>query len=399
MNSQPSGSSKGPLSGVRVCDFTWIVAGPQATRIFADLGAEVIKVENDSYLDAVRGAPGLHNNFNRNKLGITANLHHPRGREVVERLIASSDIVIENFSSGAFERMGFPYERLRELRRDIIYVSLSGFGQSGRDSSHVTWGPTAQGISGLTAMSGDSNLEPAGWGYSYLDHTAGFYAAISSLLALWHRKQTGEGRHIDMAQVETGIFLSGVELLNYQVNGAPYRRIGNRSRDYAPHGIYPASSPDTWVAIAAESDIEWRAVCMGIDAEGLLSDERYSSLESRLANQDSLDNVIATKTRGFEASELVELLQRSGVRAAVCQTIEDRMENDPQLLARGFYPSAGHSELGSHRFEGFPTLFSGNRPGVQHGAPVVGEHTDYVLQELLDYTPDEIQLLRDEAAI
>ena len=179
-----------PLEGVRVCDFTWIVAGPQATRILADMGAEVIKVENESSLDALRGSPGLHNNFHRNKLAITANIHHPKGREVVERLIAASDIVIENFSTGTLARMGFPYERLQELRSDIIYISLSGYGQVGRDSGFGTWGPTAQGASGLTAMSRLPGQPPAGWGYSYLDHTGGFYGAIAALMALWHRERT-----------------------------------------------------------------------------------------------------------------------------------------------------------------------------------------------------------------
>lgn len=399
MTASPSNARRGPLSGVRVCDFTWIIAGPQATRIFADLGAEVIKVENSSYLDAVRGAPGLHNNFNRNKLGITANLHHPLGREVVERLISRSDIVIENFSSGAFSRMGFPYERLRELREDIIYISLSGFGQTGRDSSHVTWGPTAQGISGLTAMSGYDGIEPAGWGYSYLDHTAGFYAAISGLLALWQRTESGEGRHIDMAQVESGIFLAGVELLNSQVNGQQYARVGNHSRDVAPHSIYPCMTADTWVAIATESEDEWHSLCSALELGSLLEDARFSNADTRLANQDALDDLLAARTREFEAHSLVELLQTWNVPAGVCQTIQDRMENDPQLNARGFYSSAEHGELGMHRFEGFPVKFSRNQCEIAFGAPVVGEHSDYVLETLLGYSTDEIASMKEEAAV
>ena len=206
-----------PLEGVRVCDFSWIVAGPQATRILADLGAEVIKVENADHLDSLRGSlataneRGLHNNFNRNKLGITANLGHPGGRALVERLITTSDLVVENFSAGAFARMGFPYERLRELRADIVYLSVSGYGHVGRDASYVTWGPTAQAVSGATAMSGLPDQPPAGWGFSYLDHTAGYYGAIAALMALYHRKETGEGQHVDLSQVETGMVLGGVQ--------------------------------------------------------------------------------------------------------------------------------------------------------------------------------------------
>lgn len=392
---------RGPLEGIRVCDFTWIVAGPQATRIWADLGAEVIKVENESYLDAVRGAPGLHNNFNRNKLGITANLHHPKGREVVERLIACSDIVIENFSSGAFARLGFTYDRLQELREDVIYISLSGYGQTGRDKDYGTWGPTAQGISGLTAMSGLPEHPPAGWGYSYLDHTAGFYAAIAGLMALWHRRRTGEGQHVDMSQVETGMLLTGIQLLDYQVNGTCYSPTGNQSRHpaIAPHSVYPAAGEDRWVALTAESESDWQAICEVLGTQELLDDPRYRTNADRLIHQASLDEAIGAATRCFEAHDLVTTLQARGVAAGVCQTIEDRMERDPQLAARGFYPIAQHTELGEHRFEGFPIQFSRSNWQVRHGGPMVGEHTESVLTELLAFTAEEVADMRSEAAI
>src|SRR6266545_2034755 len=168
-----------PLEGIRVADFTWIVAGPQATRILADLGAEVIRVENESRLDSMRvgsvvgdepsyNRSGFFNNFNRNKLGITVNLHHPKGKAVAERLIQASDVVIENFSAGVFERLGLGWERLQELNPRLSYITMSGFGQTGRNSHYVTWGPTAQAVSGITYMSGLPDQPPAGWGFSYL---------------------------------------------------------------------------------------------------------------------------------------------------------------------------------------------------------------------------------------
>jgi crotonobetainyl-CoA:carnitine CoA-transferase CaiB-like acyl-CoA transferase len=401
MANQSSQSLPLPLNGVRVADFTWIIAGPQATRILADLGAEVIKVESESSLDAVRGAAGLHNNFNRNKLGITANIHHPRGREVVERLIAASDIVIENFSSGTFARMGFPYERLVELRPDIIYISLSGYGQVGRDAGYGTWGPTAQGASGLTAMSGLTGHPPAGWGYSYLDHTAGFYGATAALMALWHRRQTGEGQHIDMSQVETGMVLAGVPMLDAQVNGRAYEPVGNRSRwpSVAPHGIYPCYGEDRWIAIAVERDEEWPRLCEVLGARELAGEPRFRSVGGRLEARDEIDERISARTRLREARELADELQRCGVVAGVCQTIEDRMERDDQLAARGFYPRSPHPEFGDHRFEGFPMQFSRARWRVDRGAPLVGEHTRQVLRDLLGYAEAEIEAMAAEAAI
>jgi len=402
-----------PLDGVRICDFSWIVAGPQATRIFADLGAEVIKVENESHLDSMRmalrdpqGPPsfnrsGFYNNFHRNKLGITANLYHPEGKEVVERLIAKSDIVIENFSAGAFERMGYSYERLVEIKPDIIYLSLSGFGHIGRDSHHVTWGPTAAGVSGATAMSGLPDDEPAGWGYSYLDHTAGFYGAIALLMALYHRDQTGEGQHVDMAQVETGMVLGGVPMLDYQLNGRDYTRIGNRSRypSIAPHGIYRCDGDDRWIAIVAETNEQWHDLCGVLGAPELASDARFTTNTARIAEQDALDAAITELTRSREPHELMYALQARGVAAGVCQTMQDRMEIDPQLAARGFYRTAPHAELGDHRFEGFPMQFSNARWRIDRGAPQLGQDTMQVLTELLGYSEADVERLTAEAAL
>ena len=398
-----------PLEGIRVCDFSWIVAGPQATRILADLGAEVIKVENADHLDAVRRMPGqpgpnrrgMHNNFNRNKLGITANLTHPGGRELVERLIGVSDLVVENYSPGAFARMGFPYERLRELRPDIVYLSISGYGHLGRDASYVTWGPTAQAVSGATAVSGLPDQPPAGWGYSYLDHTAGYYGAIAALMALYHRAQTGEGQHVDLSQVETGMLLAGVQMLDFQVNGRPSERIGNRSRwpAVAPHGIYPCAGEDRWIAIAVEDDACWRALCAELGLPALAADERFTTNEGRVAHQDALDAAIASCTPEREAHELMEALQARGVAAGVVQTMEDRMERDPQLAARGFYPVAPHPELGDHRFEGVPLRFSKARWRLDRGAPLLGEHTREIATGLLGYSESEYETLVAEGAV
>ncbi len=398
-----------PLEGIRVCDFSWIVAGPQSTRILADLGAEVIKVENEDHLDTVRLQPGqpspnrrgMHNNFNRNKLSITANLGHPRGRELVERLISVSDLVVENFSPGAFARMGFSYERLCELRPDIVYLSVSGYGHAGRDTTYVTWGPTAQAVSGCTAVSGLPDEPPAGWGFSYLDHTAGYYAAVAALMALYHRAQTGEGQHVDLSQVETGMLIQGLHMLDFQVNGRPSERIGNRSRfpAVAPHGIYPCAGDDRWIAIALENDAGWLALCAELGLPALAADERFATNEARVANQDVLDAAIASCTPERDPHELMEALQARGVPAGVVQTMEDRMERDPQLADRGFYPVASHPELGDHRFEGVPMRFSGARWRLDRGAPLLSEHSRHVATVILGYGEDEFDELVAQGAV
>ena len=408
---EPSGLR--PLEGIRVVDFSWIVAGPQCTRILADLGADVIRVENESYLDSMRSGmqvypdrpsysgSGMFNNMNRNKRGITANVWHPGGREMVERLISQADAVIENFSAGAFERMGFGYDHLKELNPNIIYISISGFGHAGIDTTYITWGPTAAAISGATFMSGQPNMPPAGWGYSYLDHTAGYFGALALLYALYHRRRTGEGQYIDVAQCETGMMMSGVSMLDYQVNGRHYERIGNHSRwpGIAPHSVYRCAGDDRWIAISAETDDQWLALCEVLNAETLATDPLFATNLGRVAAQDELDAAIDALTRRWDPRELMYLLQARGVPAGAAQTTEDKLEHDPQHRAREFYPVAPHPFLGDRRFEGLPMRFSRSLWDVRRGAPELGEHTHAVMSELLGYTAEEIAALAAEVAI
>ena len=401
-----------PLAGVRVVDFTWIVAGPQATRIVGDLGADVIRVENEGHLDSLRasaplddGTPdpnrsGMFNNFNRNKRGITANIYHPRTRELIEQLITGADAVTENFSPGAFARMGFSFERLRELNPNIIYLSLSGYGHYGRDSSYVTWGPTAQAVSGLTYLSGLPDQPPAGWGYSYLDHSAGYYGAIALLLALRRRERIEGAQRIDLSQVETGMVMCGVTMLDTQINGGESERIGNRSSypAMAPHGAYRCAGDDRWITIAVESEAHWRELCDELGAPELAGDERFANLEARLAAQDELDAAIEECTRRRDPRELMYALQARGVPAGLAQHTQDKMEHDEQLAARGFYRAAPSPYVGDRFYEGLPFLFHQLGWDVRRGGPGIGEHIDEVLTEL-GCTPAEIAQLRAEAAV
>lgn len=408
---------KRPLEGIRVVDFSWIVAGPQCTRIMADLGADVIRVENESYLDSMRNGmqvypdrpslngSGMFNNMSRNKRGVTANVWHPGGREMVERLISKADAVLENFSAGAFERMGFGMEKLRELNPNLIYISISGFGHQGIDTTYITWGPTAQAVSGSTFMSGLPDMPPAGWGYSYLDHTAGYYGAIALLQALYHRKRTGEGQYVDVAQVETGMMMGGVAMLDYQVNGREYTRIGNHSRwpAVAPHSVYRcdgwSEGRDRWIAIACETDAQWQALCKVLGADDLASDPLFATNLGRVQQQDSMDARINEYTKGWDTRELMYVLQANDVPAGTAQNQEDKMERDPQHRARNHFAVAEHPYVGAHRFEGLPLHLSRTDWQLRHGAPGFGEHTEEIMTELLGYTQDEVTALKAEVAV
>lgn len=397
-----------PLQGIRVCDLTWIIAGPTATRVLADFGADVIRVEHGQAVDAIRlGRPivgetptlnnsGFFNYINRNKRSILLNVRHPDGYGLLRQLIAVSDVVVENFSSGVMESWGLGYDDLREIREDIIYCSVSGFGHSGRDREYTTWGPTAQALSGLTMMSGLPGIQPAGWGYSYMDHTAGYYAASAIMMALYHRKLTGEGQQIDMAQVEAGIVLTGPAFLDAMVNGRSWRREGlppgNRAwqPEVAPHNTYPCAGEDRWLALAVMNDAEWQALVRAMDEPDWATDKCFATNAGRLEHQDELDTHIADWTRPQEDYALMTLLQAAGVRAGVVQKASDRFERDPQLASRGWWHHLPHAELGDCEYDGVVPRLSEAPGELRTASPLLGEHTHEVMREILGLDDDAI---------
>jgi len=396
-----------PLAGIRICDLTWVIAGPTATRVLADFGADVIRVEHGQAVDPIRfGRPilgekptlnnsGFFNYFNRNKRSVLLNVRHPLGMELLHRLIAVSDVVIENFSSGVLDSWELSYEAQRAINPAIIYCSVSGFGHSGRDVSFTTWGPTAQALSGLTLMSGLPGEPPAGWGYSYMDHTAGYYAANAVMMALHHRNRTGEGQHIDISQVEAGMVLTGPAVLDYTVNGRSFRRkgmpTGNRAWEpaMAPHNTYRCSGEDRWVAIAVRNDAEWQAMVRTMGEPGW-ADARFETLAGRLKNQDELDAGISEWTSTRDDYAVMAMLQSAGVPAGVCQSPGDRVERDAQFKARGWWTSMPHPEMGETAGIDGVTPHLSLTPGMNRTAsPLLGAHTHDVMTGLLGLSEDE----------
>lgn len=395
-----------PLEGVRVCDLTWIIAGPVCTRVLADFGADVIRVEHGQAMDSVRmGRPiigeaptgnnsGFFNYINRNKRSIALNVRHPDGHDVLRRLVAASDVLVENFSASVMDSWGLGYDELREINPAIIYCSISGFGHSGRDKEHTTWGPTAQALSGLTYMSGLPGLPPAGWGYSYMDHTAGYYAASAVMMALHHRNRTGEGQWIDMSQVEAGIVLTGPAVLDAEVNGSSWRSPGLPPGNHAwqprvaPHNTYPCAGEDRWIAIAARNDEAWRALA-GLVGGEIVSDDRFATNEARLANEAALDELLARWTAPQDAYQLMQRLQEAGVPAGVCQTAGDRFERDPQLASRDWWHSLPHPEIGDCDYDGVLPKLSATPGRLWQSSPVFGADTEEVMRTVLGMSEAE----------
>jgi len=367
----------GPLRGARILDLGWAMAGPQATVILGAYGAEVIKVESRARPDLSRttfgpivvedpyDGSGYFNNFNRDKRSVTLNMGTSEGRRLFAALLAVSDGVLENFAAGVLERWGFSYDAMRRIRPDLVYVSMAGFGHSGPYRDYKTFGPIVQAVSGLTHLSGFAEMEPAGWGFSYMDHTGGYYGAIAMLQGLLHRRRTGQGQHIDLSQVEVAVTLTGPAILDYAVNGRPSQRIGNDAGEppAAPHGVYrcapdpdPRVGDDAWVAIAVERDAQWPALCDAIGASELAADPALATIEGRRSQVSRIDAAIEAWTRECSPWEAMDALQAVGVPAGAVQRSRDLIERDPQLQHRGMHPEITHPLLGEANAEVYGSL-------------------------------------------
>lgn len=405
----------GALSHLRVCDLSGQLAGAGATKILAAFGAEVIRVEDPAtqgLWDAMRGVGpyvddrrGVNlgagfNNHNVGKHGVTINLRTDEGKELLRELIAVSDIVCENFSSGLFSGFGFDYDHLRQIKSDIIYVSNCGFGHTGPYRDFKTWGPIVQAASGLTFTAGLPDTEPSGWGYSYMDHGSAFYMTIAILAALHHRERTGVGQHVDLATVPAAIAMLPTEVLDWTVNRRRSMPGGNRADfdEMAPHGIYPSQGEDRWIAIACRDDRELGLLAKVLEEPALASD-RFGTLEQRLRACDELDRIVGAATTSRDAVLLAEDLIAAGVPASVVKSPRERIDDDPELAAMGLFPTVVHPDIGEVRVEGIPMQFSATPWRIAAAAPRLGQHNHEVFGELLGHSDDELAAWSERGVI
>ncbi len=390
-----------------MCDLSGQLAGAGATKILAACGAQVIRVEDPvtqglwdalrgvgPYVDERRGVDlGVgFNNHNVGKYGVTVNLRTDEGHQLLSELIAVSDVVCENFAAGVMEKRGFGYDEMKKIKPDIIYVSNCGFGHTGPYRDFKTWGPIVQALSGLTFTSGLPDTEPAGWGFSYMDHASAFYMTIAVLAAVHHRDRTGEGQHVDLATVPAGVAMLPAEVLDWTVNGRPAAPHGNRSDfgEFAPHGIYPCRGEDRWIALACRDDREVALLAKVLDAQALTAD-RFATLGERLAAADELDEIIAAVTATRDAAALAEDLIEAGVPASVVKSPAERIEADPDLARMGLFPTVTHPDIGPVRVEGVPITFSATPWAIERSAPKLGQHNEEILGGLLGHREDALK--------
>ncbi|MEA2608098.1 MAG: benzylsuccinate CoA-transferase BbsF subunit, partial [Chloroflexota bacterium] len=392
--------------------------GALATRTLADFGAEVIKIEDRARIDMPRRLPlykdeparayghedpnpdpdkgGLFNNYNRNKLGVTINMRTERGRELAQRLISVSSVVTENFAPGVMERWGFTEERVREIRPDVIYARMSGYGHSGPHQHYRSYRPIVQAASGLSFVSGLPGREPSGWGLSYMDNQAAYYNSAALLMAIFARNTTGLGTDIDVSAFEAGIELLGPILLEVGVNGRKTRSdefpTGNRLEhpQAAPHGVYPCLGDDRWVAIAVFDDREWQALVEQMGSPAWATDPVLATQSGRFAHQDELDRNLSEWTGNRDRHAVMHQLQAAGVRAGAVQNARDLTETDPQIAEHGTFFELDHPVIGPALFEGMPFRMAGLAPDNWRSAPLLGEDNHYVLREIIGLEEDEI---------
>ena len=410
------------LDGIRVVDFSWVRAGPWATRWLGSMGAEIIKIEwpeNERGRAGITTTPqdaevnfntnGNFNDTNANKLSLSLNVRSAKGMDIIKRLVAISDIVIENFSSRVLQKWGLGYEELCKIKPDIVYVSMSGYGHTGRNHSYTTFGPIAQAVSGLTVQSGLPDKPPAGWGWSYMDDTGGMYGAMCALTGLYHRNMTGQGQHIDQSQMVSSVTLNGSALLDFTANGRSTQRPGyppgNRAHwpgtplvhNYrgpvvAPHNAYRTSPGDfnDWCVIVCNSDAEWQQLIQVMGSPEWATSPKFATVEGRLQNQDTLDESIEAWSRTLDKYKLTELCQAAGVLAMPVQSSEDRVEHDPQLHHREMYLEMEHEALGVRKMQNAPFKLSETPAINRRPSPLIGQHTRDIVEGLLGMSHDDL---------
>lgn len=410
-----------PLEGVRVADLSMWFAGPMASRLLADMGAEVIKIESPNHLDPWRGpivydpkvtlrypsgmiperpyncSAGF-NLQNRNKYGIALALDTPEGRRLFSKLVKISDVVLENYSPRVMGKLGFDYTELERINPQIIMMSLPALGSSGPDKNYVAFGDTIDCMSGMAYRTGYIGEEPMlQSGLAYGDPLSGMNAAFAVVAALRHRRRHGHGMHAELSQVEGVVAFNADAVMDYTMNGRVRERMGNRHLSIAPHGCYRCRGEDRWVVIAVPNDEAWRAFCLAIGQPLLVQDARFSNGQERYENQDEMDKLIEEWTLEHDHYEVMQILQQVGIPAGPVLDAKEQLE-DPHLIDRGFFESVSHSEAGTFPYVGMHARFSKTPGRIRCAAPCFAEHNDYVFGELLGLSQEEIVRL-DEAGI
>ncbi len=403
-----SGSRQRAFEGLKVADFAWIGVGPMVSKALADHGATVVHVESASRPDLLRTVPPFKDNiadlnhsqfmadYNTSKLGLNVDLNTPGGREIARKLIDWSDLVTESFTPGAFERLGFGYPELSKDRPELLMFSTCLRGQTGPQRSFGGYGGQGSALAGIYSLTGWPDRVPHGpWG-AYTDFVAPRYGLAAVASAIRHRNRTGQGQFIDLSQVEAAMHFIEPVILDYTVNGRVAPPAGHESLYASPHGVYHTRGLEEYAVLACETKEQWRALCSVAPLQEFSAPE-FDALGTRLAHDAAIDAALEAWCAGFETAELVALLKRAGVPAASALRPSELYE-DAQLAHRDFFKWLNHTVMGPTPYDGPVTLYSATPPQYT-AAPCLGEHTEYVLKDLLGMSEDEIIRYAEQGAL
>ncbi len=405
----PSGSPSRPLEGVRVLDFSFAIAGPVLTKILGEHGAEVIKVESEARQQRGRTRPDLDPRIvlqqkatfadvNRNKRSITVNMDTEEGREVIRRLVPQCDVVVENFSPRVMGKWEMDYEKLRELRKDIIMARLPAFGLKGSYRDYLGMASVAMSITGLYHLwSYSEQPEPAGPPVWTADYLSAAYGSVAILASLRHRASTGQGQLIEIGQVDATATLLGTTYLDYFVNGQVPDPVGNSNPAMAPHGVYRCKGADDWCAIAVRDEEEWQSLCKALGRPTWSEEVKFASMEQRIAHRRELDQRIEEWTRRQTPHQVMYTLQKAGVPAGAVQDGE-HLFHDSHLRQRGFFAKVDDPETGPIEYPG-PIVRLWDTPGRSERCHGPGQDNDYVFGTLLNMSRGEIRRLEEAGVL
>lgn len=399
-----------PLAGVTIADFSWVLAGPRCTSWLGAMGARVIKIEGpqrpDQYRSVAIFEPGYQgidgsaafHNLNFSKLDCTIDFTHPKGLALAKKVIAISDVVIENFAYGVMEKVGLTYEVVRGIRPDIIMVSSSAVGKTGPDRAYVAYGNLLHSFAGLNKVTGHPGDSGASLGGTYTDPLTGNTLVLAILAALWNRRMTGEGCFVDVSMVEATMMQLPEFIMDYTANGRVAKPEGNIDGLAAPHNCYPCRGDDQWVAIAVYNQAGWEAFCGVLAQPTWAQDPRFRDPVSRYHNREGLDVHVADWTRERTAEEVTILLQDAGVAAGPSYN-SAQMYQDEQLNDRGFFVQVEHPVSGLKPIMRLPWRQSPGIEGRYFHAPLFGQHNDLIFHDILGLSKAEIDELKAERVI
>jgi benzylsuccinate CoA-transferase BbsF subunit len=389
------------LADVKVLDLMWAIAGPAATRVLADYGATIVRIETSKRTEICRTVAPFHDlppgpesavlfhNVNAGKLMITLDVKSAEGRKVFLDLVRWADVVTEAYTPGTMRALGLDYEALRAVKPDIIMMSTCLMGQTGPLATYAGFGNLAASIMGFGNLCGWPDRAPAGPFGAYTDYVAPRFTAAAILAALDHRRRTGEGQHLDVAQGEASIHFLGPAMLDYTVNGTVETPVANADDDAAPHGVYPAAGDERWVAIAVRTDAEFAALCGLMGKQELARDERFATAAARHRHTTELDDILAGWTKDRDAVTTATELQAAGVPASVAASSAD-LCTDPQLVHREHVQRIPHPTYGTTPVEGSRFRLSATPAAVRHDAPTLARDNQYVLETILGYGEERI---------